>query len=52
MSTNPTPSMDARFACLVTGERSSDYKQHEYFSVYLWHNDGRAACFGESRWAA
>jgi len=29
MSTNPTPLMDARFACLVTGERSSDYKQHE-----------------------
>lgn len=72
MPTNTTPLMDARFACLVMGERSSDYEsleiepvrhvggalpdqgdvqidheQPEFFSVYLRHIDGRAACVGD-----
>lgn len=72
MPTNPTPLMDARFACLVMGERASDYEsleiepvrhvggpvsdqgdvriaheQPEFFSVYLRHKDGLAACVGD-----
>lgn len=29
MPTNPTPLMDMRFACLVKGERASDYEALE-----------------------
>ena len=72
MQTNTTPLMDSRFACLVMGDRASDYEsleiepvrhvggpvpdqgdvridhtQPEFFSVYLRHKDGLAACVGD-----